>query len=204
MVKKDNRVDTYIAKSQDFAKPILNHLRELIHKACPDVQETIKWGFPNFDYNGIMCNMAAFKQHAVFNFWKSSLMADPKKILSKTGETAMGNFGQLKSLSDLPNDKIILDYIKEAAALNEKGVKIQRKSKSLEKEKLVVPGYFITALKKNKKAQTTFENFSYTNKKEYVEWVTGAKTEETRNKRLKTSVEWMAEGKIRNWKYVKK
>lgn len=204
MGKKDVRIDNYIVKSQPFARPILKHLRGLIHTACPDVNETIKWGFPHFDYNGIMCSMAAFKQHCAFTFWKATLMSDPKKILNKMGDTAMGQFGQIKNLSDLPDDKILISYIKEASNLNEKGVKLPAKSKSSVKKELSVPDYLLNALKKNKKAQTTFEKFSYTNKKEYVDWLNDAKTDETRKNRLEMAIEWMSEGKIRNWKYIKK
>ncbi len=204
MGKKDKRIDIYIAKSADFAQPILHHIRRLVHSACPDVEETIKWGFPHFDYNGILCSMASFKNHCAFGFWKASLMSDMKKLLSRMGDTAMGNFGQLKSLNDLPPDKIIIQYIKEAMRLNEEGVKIPSRSKRTEKEPLKVPEYFKKALNKNKKAQKTFEGFNYSNKKEYVEWVVEAKTEETRNKRLAMSIEWMSEGKTRNWKYVRK
>lgn len=115
---KDKRIDTYIGASADFAKPILTHLRGLVHKACPQVNETIKWGFPHFDYHGIMCSMASFKQHAAFGFWKAKLMEDFEKVLKPNGETAMGHFGKIKSLRDLPADKILVQYIKEAARLN--------------------------------------------------------------------------------------
>ena len=204
MGKRDPRVDEYIARSAGFAKPILVHLRELVHAAVPDVEETMKWSFPHFDYNGIMCSMAAFKQHCTFGFWKASLMSDTKKILGQLGETAMGNFGRITSLEDLPSDKILTSYIKEAARLNKDGVKLPTKPKTTGKKELRVPGYFMAALKKNKKALSTFEEFSYSNKKEYVEWITEAKSEETREKRLETAIEWMSEGKIRNWKYIKK
>lgn len=204
MGKKDLRVDAYIAKSVDFAQPILNYLRKLVHKACPDVEETIKWGFPHFDYKGILCSMASFKNHASFGFWKGTLMSDPLKVMSKVGETAMGQFGRITKVSELPDDEILIDYIREAARLNEEGVKLPFTQKSKEKKDLNVPSFFMNALKKNKKALKTFEGFSYSNKKDYVEWVTEAKTEETRNKRLTTAVEWMAEGKVRNWKYIKK
>src|SRR5579871_1877649 len=201
MGKKEARVDAYIAKSADFAKPVLNHIRELVHKACPDVEETIKWSFPNFDYKGIMCGMAAFKQHCSFGFWKTALMKDAKKMLDNRKD-AMGSIGKITSLKDLPSDKILIGYVKEAMKLNEDGVKVE-KPKTKEKKELVIPKYFTDALKKNKKASATFENFSYTNKKDYVDWITEAKTEETRNKRLVQAIEWMAEGKIRNWKYLK-
>jgi uncharacterized protein YdeI (YjbR/CyaY-like superfamily) len=203
MGKRDKRVDEYIAKSQDFAKPILNHLRELAHKACPDVEETMKWSFPHFDYKGIMASMAGFKQHCVFGFWKASLMKDPEKIIAPTGDTSMGQFGKIKSMNDLPPDKVLLAYIKEAAKLNADGIKVAKKPVAKEKKELVVPDYLAAALKKNKAAQKTFENFPPSKKKDYVEWVTEAKTEVTREKRLATAIEWMAEGKSRNWKYEK-
>ena len=205
MAKKDPRVDAYIAKSRPFAQPILKHLRKLVHQACPGVEETIKWGFASFDYKGPFCSMAAFKEHAVFGFWKSKLLKDPKGYLgerSNQGGEAMGNMGRITSLKDLPPDKAILDFIKQAKKLNDEGVKLERVIKP--KGELVVPDYFLAAVKKNKKALATFQKFSTSQKREYVNWVTEAKTEEPRLSRLKTSVEWMSEGKIRNWKYVKK
>ena len=204
MAPKDKRVDAYIATSADFAQPILTHLRELVHAAVPDVEETMKWSFPHFDYHGILCSMAAFKQHCSFGFWKASIMFDPHKIFGRLNETAMGNFGRITNLKDLPSDKILISYIKEAAKLNKDGVKLSTKPKTTEKKSLKVPGYFMAALKKNKKARSTFESFSYSNKKDYVEWITEAKGEETRTKRLATAIEWMSEGKVRNWKYIKK
>jgi len=202
MAKKDARIDAYIRESADFAKPILRHLRELVHKTCPDVEETMKWSFPHFDYKGIMCSMAAFKQHCAFGFWKTTLMKDAEKMLNNRSE-AMGSLGKITSLKDLPADKIIMGYIKEAMKLNEGDVKIV-KPKPAGKKELVVPKYFTDAVKKNEKAFATFEGFSYSNKKEYIDWITEAKTEETRKKRLIQATEWMAEGKIRNWKYLQK
>ena len=198
---KDKRIDAYITRSADFAQPILNHLRELVQQACPDVTETMKWSFPHFDYHGIMCSMAGFKQHCVFGFWKASLMGDRRLVQIAKSEVAMGHFGQLKSLKDLPSDKILIQYIKEAARLNEEGVKIARKPISTVKKKLVVPADLKKALAKNKRATTTFETFSYSNKKEYLEWITEAKSADTRLKRLTTAIAWMAEGKSRNGKY---
>jgi len=199
MPKKDPRVDAYIKKSQDFAKPILTHLREVIHKACPDVEETIKWSFPNFVYkNAVMCNMAGFKAHAVFGFWKSSLLKDPHKVLKTDG--AMGSFDKLTNLKDLPSDKILIEYIHEAMKLNEQGMKVERKKPPVDK-KIVIPGYLKKALELDKKAAKQFESFSYSKKKEYVEWLEEAKTEETREKRLLTAIDWISEGKGRNWKY---
>ncbi|KAF0143131.1 MAG: hypothetical protein FD122_89 [Stygiobacter sp.] len=203
MGKKDPRVDAYIAKSQEFAKPILEHFRELVHKACPDVEETIKWGFASFDYKGPYCSMASFKQHCAIGFWKATLMKDTKLIANAKSESAMGHLGRITSLKDLPKDKELIAYLKEAAKLNADGVKLPAKPKSKKPKELVIPDYFTKALKKNKKSLETFNNFSYSNKREYVEWITEAKTEETRNKRIATAIEWLAEGKVRNWKYVK-
>lgn len=204
MAKKDARVDAYIAKSADFAKPILNHYRALIHKACPEVEETIKWGFPNFDYKGgPMTRMASFKQHCAIGFWKASLMKEGSTLIGRAkSEEAMGHLGRITSLQDLPKDKILLTYIKDAMRLNEEGLKVSNKAKPAKKE-LEIPEYFLKAISENKKAHKTFEAFSNTNKKEYLLWVAEAKTEETRKKRLDTAVEWMSEGKIRNWKHLK-
>ena len=204
MGKKDKRVDVYIAKSAGFARPILAHLRQLVHSTCPDVEETIKWGFPHFMYKGMLCSMASFKRHCAFTLWKASVMADSKMPLSKVGKTSMGQFGQLTSLSDLPSDNIIIAYVKEGMRLNDEGVRAPVKSRDLGKKSLKVPEDFRKALAANKKALQTFEGFSYTNKKEYVEWVAGAKTGETRAKRLATSIEWLSKGKVRNWKYLRK
>lgn len=203
MATPDPRVDEYIAKSADFAKPILNHLRDLVHKACPDVEETMKWSFPHFEFAGsILCSMAAFKQHCAFGFWLGSLMADPHKLMSAVGEkTAMGHFGQIKNINDLPADKILITYIKEAMSLNEKGIKVKKKEKAGEIKEVEIPSYFKEALKKNKKAHEAFHKFSPSHRKEYLEWITEAKTEATRTKRMETTLEWLSEGKPKHWKY---
>ncbi len=202
MGKKDNRVDAYIAKSADFAKPILNHLRKIIHKGCPAVEETIKWSFASFDYKGPLCSIAAFKEHCAFGFWKAALMKDADKMKNNQ-QNAMGHAGKIKSLSDLPSDKILISWVKEAAKLNEDGIKLPPRKKT-EKNDLTIPEYFTKALKKNKKALQAFESFSPSHKREYVQWITEAKTEETRNRRMDTALEWIAEGKGRNWKYERK
>jgi uncharacterized protein YdeI (YjbR/CyaY-like superfamily) len=202
MEQKDVRIDEYIAGSAPFAQPVLNHLRKLIHEACPDVAEKIKWSFPHFDYKGVFCSMAAFKEHCAFNFWKANLIPDPHNLLKENSMRAMGQFGRIKSLKDLPDDLIILQYLKEAMKLNETGIKSTwRKSTEQEKKELAIPDELIAALKKNKKAKETFDRFTYSHRKEYVEWIREAKTEATRIKRVETSVEWLSEGKTRNWKY---
>ncbi len=201
MPTTDARLDVFIEKKANFAKPILKHLRQLVHKACPDVEETIKWGMPFFDYKGsTMCAMSAFKEHCGFMFWKAKLMKDPEGILRLTEKEAMGSFGKITSLKDLPSDKILIGYIKEAAKLNEENIKLPPRKKAIATE-LKMPADFAAALKKNKKANTFFENFTPGKKKEYVEWITEAKTDNTKNRRIETAIEWIAEGKSRNWKY---
>jgi uncharacterized protein YdeI (YjbR/CyaY-like superfamily) len=200
MGKKDPRVEAYIEKAQPFAQPILRHLRKVVHTACPDVQETIKWGFPHFDYKGIFCGIAGFKQHCTLGFWKGALLLDSVKGMPTGGEKAMGQFGRITSLADLPGDKTLTKIIQAAAKLNDDGVAAPR-SKPKPKAPLKVPPYFTAALKKNKKAFAAFETFPPSHRREYVMWVTEAKTDATREKRLATAVEWIAEGKGRNWKY---
>lgn len=202
MKNTDPRVDSYIKKSADFAKPILSHLREVIHKACPEVTETVKWGFPHFEYKGVICSMASFKAHCAFGFWKAAVMSDPEKILKTKQSAAMGQLGRISKLNDLPSDKILIEYIKEAVKLNEAGIKTVKVKKV--KKELDLPDYFVKSLKKNKKALSGFEAFSPSHKREYIEWITDAKTENTREKRMNTAIEWIAEGKSRNWKYMKK
>jgi uncharacterized protein YdeI (YjbR/CyaY-like superfamily) len=198
MGARDRRVDAYIEKSAEFARPILTHLREIVHAACPAVEETMKWSFPHFQYKGMLCSMAAFKEHCAFGFWKGALIVDRGKVT----EQAMGQFGRIVSLSDLPSKKVLSGYIKEAMKLNDEGIKSPTRSKPKEPREIVVPDDLAAALRANAKAQGTFDAFSPSNKREYIEWITEAKTETTRTKRLTTAIEWMAEGKPRNWKYM--
>ena len=192
----DPRIDAYIEKSQDFAKPVLIHLRKLVHETCPDVTETLKWSMPSFEYKGILCGFASFKQHCTFGFWKQSLMESDE--FSET-KTAMGSFGKLTFLKDLPKDAVMKKLIKQAMKLNDDGVKVVKPKH--EKKELVVPNVLLEALARNDKAAETFDNFPPGCKREYVEWITDAKTDATRDKRLATTIEWLSEGKRRNWKY---
>ncbi|HJX98580.1 MAG TPA: YdeI/OmpD-associated family protein [Chthoniobacterales bacterium] len=194
MANKDPRVDAYIKKAQPFARPVLTHLRKLVHKARPDMEESIRWGSPFFDHKGMVCFMAAFKTHAVFGFWKGKL------LFGKEHKGAMGHFGRLTSVRDLPSDKQMIGYVRKAAELNERGLKRKRPARGT--QKVTVPADLKAALAKNAKAGKTFENFSYSHKKEYVDWITDAKREETRTKRLKLAIQWLAQGKPQNWKYM--
>jgi hypothetical protein len=203
MGQKDPRVDAYIAKSRDFAKPILNRLQGLVHRGCPSVTEDLKWRAPAFLHQGMLCVMASFKEHCAFRFWKHSLLARRVKGQPARGLEAMGRFGRLTSVSDLPSEGTFIRLVKEAARLNELGVKPIRATAARKNRVLVIPRYFMEAVRANKKALAAFRGRSYSFRKEYVAWVVEAKTEATREKRLRTAIEWMAQGKGRNWKYEK-
>lgn len=196
-------VDAYIAKAAPFAQPILWHVRELVHKAVPGAGETMKWSMPFFMYKGIILgNMAAFKQHASFGLWGEAITAKMRADGVASGE-AMGSLGKLTTLKDLPNDKQLRAYLKEAAAAIDAGTRTKSYSRPprAAKPELEVPAELTAALKKNKAAQKTFESFAPSCRREYVEWVAESKREETRAKRIAQAVEWMAEGKRRHWKY---
>ena len=199
MGTRDPRVDAYIAKSADFAKPILTHIRDTVHAAVPDVVETIKWSMPFFDHHGPLANMSAFKEHVSFGFWKGPLVLGRG---SGDDDRAMGQFGRITSTKDLPPKKELVAYIKKAAKLNEDGVKVEKKKPGT-KPALPVPAELEAALAKNKKARANFEAFPPSHKREYNEWIGEAKREETRAARAKQAVEWISEGKSRNWKYQK-
>jgi uncharacterized protein YdeI (YjbR/CyaY-like superfamily) len=192
--------DDYIAKSAEFARPILQKLRKAFHEACPEIEETMKWSAPHFEYKGIVGSMAAFTQHVSWGFWKAMLLKDPNKLFTRVGDTSMGG-SKVTDESQLPPDRVLHAYIREAVALNRDGTKVP-KPKKKPKAELKIPDYFMAALRKNKKALATFDAFSPSNKREYVEWVVDAKQQATRDKRLAQAIEWMAEGKPRNWKYM--
>ncbi len=206
MEQYDPRVDAFIGKSAPFAQPILQHIRQLVHETSPLIMETIKWSCPFFDYKGTLCHMNAFKAHVGFGFWDSGALLDTGNYLKRGDEKdAVGNFGRITTLADLPPDHILQDFIRQAMAANEKGAKSARpvavKKTEAEKTALVMPDYFAAILDQNPKAKETFEKFGYSHKKEYLQWITEAKTEATREKRMAQAIEMMAEGKSRHWKY---
>lgn len=198
MGTRDPRVDAYMKKVAPFARPILAHLREIVHASCPDVVETIKWGSPAFEYEGPLCGMAAFKQHCAFGFWKHSLVVGK----DRRARDAMGSFGRIESLADLPSKTALRDYVRKAMRLNEEGVKAPAKHPRVKKAIPMHPD-LKRALARNRKAAATFEAFSPSHRREYLEWVAEAKRDETRAKRVAQAIEWMAEGKPRNWKYMR-
>jgi uncharacterized protein YdeI (YjbR/CyaY-like superfamily) len=193
----DPRIDAYLARQADFARPILEHLRSAVHAACPEAEETLKWSMPHFLYKGqMLAGMAAFKAHATFGFWRA------KEVLGETGaeRDAMGQFGRLTSVADLPPEDVLRALIGRAMALTDAGARPAR-PKAAPKPELETPPELDTALSANPAARVTFVGFPPSCRREYVEWVVEAKRPETRAKRIAQAVEWMAEGKRRNWKY---
>jgi len=195
-MKTDPRIDAYIARQADFARPILELLRQIVHEACPECEETLKWSSPSFMYKGkILAGFAAFKAHATFGYWSGSQVvdADPEQ------QSAMGQFGRLTSLEDLPRREVLEALIKKAMKLTEEGVKTVRNKHP--KAPFVVPDDLRTAMAGNSAAAAAFESFPPSSRRDYVEWITESKREETRTRRVAQTVEWLAEGKRRNWKY---
>jgi uncharacterized protein YdeI (YjbR/CyaY-like superfamily) len=200
------KVDLYIAKAQPFAQPILEHLRELVHKGCPEVEETIKWSRPFFEYRGlILGNMSAFKEHCSFGFWGEEIGAVLREA-KLLGEEGMGSLGRITSLKDLPPNKQMIGLIRQAVTFMDHGqytspMAARHKVVKAPKPVLEAPPEFKDALKKDKKAAAVFAAFSPSCRREYIEWIADAKRPETREKRIGTAIEWIAEGKQRNWKY---
>jgi uncharacterized protein YdeI (YjbR/CyaY-like superfamily) len=196
-------VDEYIAKAAPFAQPILKKIRKAFHKGSPEIVETIKWSFPHFEYKGLVGSMAAFKGHVAWGFNKAKLMSDPHGILRPIGEkTSMGGVKVLE-VSELPPEDVMVAYVREAVRLNEEGINAEKKPKK-PAPAVEIPEDLAAALRKNRKALSTFEKFSPSHRREYVEWIVEAKQAATRKRRLETAVEWLAEGKTRNWKYAAK
>jgi uncharacterized protein YdeI (YjbR/CyaY-like superfamily) len=194
-MKTDPRIDAYIAKQADFARPILTHLRSVVHEACPDGEETLKWSMPSFLYKGkILAGMAAFKAHATFHYWYDSMLSEDEK-----NRSAMGQFGRLTSTDDLPAKAVLIELTRKSMALIEGGAKPPRASAA--KGAFTVPQDMRAAIDGNPAAKAAFDGFPPSGQREYVEWITEAKRGETRVKRLTQAIEWMAEGKRRNWKY---
>ncbi len=197
MGTRDPRVDAYISKAPEFARPILEHIRAIVHAADPETVETLKWGHPTFTHGGIVCGMAAFKAHCAFHFWQGSLIVDRQG--GPAGQ-AMGQFGRVTRIADLPPKSVLKGYVKKAVQLREEGVKPPRPRRA-PRPAPVVPDDLAAGLRRNRAARDTFESFSPSQQREYVEWITEAKREDTRKSRLATAIEWLAEGRQRNWKY---
>ncbi len=199
MGARDKRVDAYIKKSAPFARPILERLREAVHAGAPDASETIKWGMPFFELDGIFCNMAAFKAHATFGFWAQQPVAAALAEAGLGSRSAMGHFGRLTDVSELPAKRTLVTLIRSAAAAKREAP--IRKRPVAKKPALSVPPALATALRRNKLAKQHFEAFPPGKRRDYIEWITEAKAEATRERRIATAIEWLAEGKSRHWKY---
>lgn len=200
MAKKDPRVDAYIAEAAEFARPILKHLRRLIHQGCPAAEETIKWGCPFFEYHGLLCGMAAFKAHCSLFFWRD---IDVDRLIPKTNTAGagMGQFGRLASPADLPPDTVLLTCLRSAVEQRDSPKSKPKRTRQPAKEP-TIPADLKKALVGDAKAAATFRGFAPSHRRDYVEWITEAKRPETRAQRLATTLEWLAEGKPRNWKYM--
>ena len=195
----DPRVDDYIAKSAPFARPILRKIRAVVHAGCPDVEETMKWSFPHFMHHGILCSMASFKAHCAFGFWKEQLMTGT----SAPDGDVRPTFGRVTSVKDLPSRAAFIRLVREAVKLNEDGVKPVPREKKDRSRSVRAPADLLAALRNNAPARAAYEAMSPSHKREYIEWITEAKRDETRKRRVAAAVEWMAEGKIRDWRYVR-
>ncbi|HZZ27467.1 MAG TPA: YdeI/OmpD-associated family protein [Pirellulales bacterium] len=203
MAKKSAEVDVYIANAASFAKPILNHLRRAVLTACPQAEETLKWRCPHFVYGGkLLCSMATFKQHCALGFSHAGM----KSALAEVEKDGAEQFqlDRIVDLSDLPSKAVIARLVKQAMQLTDDGIKSTTRSKRKTAKPVKVPADLQTALKKNKKAQAAFENFSPSHQREYVQWIVEAKRPETRLKCLQTTLQWLSSGKSRNWKYDRK
>ncbi|MDQ6917157.1 MAG: YdeI/OmpD-associated family protein [Pseudomonadota bacterium] len=194
--------DAYIAKAQPFAGPILIRVRTLFHQACPDIGEALKWSHPAFEHRGIVGGMAAFKQHVRIVFWKGALLPDPKGLF-RDGDGKSPGVLMVSEVSQLPPDKALLDYIRRAVDLNIAGAKVPRARATGKAVPLAVPDDLTVVLRKNKRAQVTFDALSTSQRNEYVDWLVTAKQDATRQRRLLTAIEWLSEGKPRHWQYMK-
>jgi uncharacterized protein YdeI (YjbR/CyaY-like superfamily) len=195
MSTHDPRVDAYIDEAAEFARPILAEIRTRVHAACPKVGETIKWGMPGFVHaGGILCQMAAFKRHVSFGYWNHAL------VMGEAEREGMGSYGKMASAADLPPKATMRADLGKAMRLNEDGVKPERR-KPMPRDALEVPDDLAAALEKHQAAKAAFDGFAPSHRREYLEWIVEARREETRTKRIVQAVEWMAEGKRRNWKY---
>ena len=193
----DKRIDAYIAKAAPFARPILIHIRAVVHTACPEAEETLKWGAPAYTHHGILCITAAFKQHCALVLWRAPLIVGAVK-----SRDSRGHFGKLTSVKDLPSKKILTDLLKQAVKLNEAGTTTSQRAKGKPKKSLPTPADLAAGLKKSAKARAAWADFSPSARREYIEWITDAKRPETRAGRLKTTIAWVTAGKQRNWKYA--
>lgn len=204
MKRRDERITNYISKSADFAQPILNQLRELVHDFCPEVEEGMKWSMPFFMYRGkILCSMASFKNHCSFGFWLHSEMSDLHGIFKRSVEGGMGSLGKISSVDDLPKADKLGAYILEAMSLIEQGTIPRELNPKFKKPLAEIPSELITVLESEPKAKAVFESFPPSHQREYINWITEAKRDETKQRRIRQTIENLLEGKSKDWKYIR-
>lgn len=204
MKARDERISDYIARSAEFAQPILLHLRELIHDFCPDVEETMKWSMPFFLYRGkILCSFAAFKNHCSFGFWLHSEMSDPHRIFQRAEKGGMGSFGKITAPADLPKDEHLGAYILEAMNLIEGGAIPRELNPKYKKPAAEIPAELLALLDAEPTAKAVFEALPPSHQREYTNWISEAKREETKQRRLQQTIENLLEGKSKDWKYTR-
>jgi len=196
-------VDAYIRNAQPFAQPILTRIRERFHRGCPGVQEKLKWSVPSFEYKGMLGGMAAFKHHATWGLWKASLLNDTRRVLETDASSPMAA-GKYTDVSQLPPEEDMVELIRQAVELNERGVKLPQRRRTADRPPPKTPADLAAALKRNARAAATFTNFSASHKRQYIEWITEARQERTRRRRVAQAIEWMAQGRPRNWKYMRR
>ena len=193
---RDPRIDAYIDRAAPFAQPILRHLRDIVHGAGPAIEEDVKWGFPHFMHHGIVCSMAAFQQHCAFTFWRPEALG----LTAPSGRNrAMGQFGRITSIDDLPARAVLKRYVKQAVQNNIAGAGAPRPAAKT--KRLALPAALAAALAADADAKTGFEGLTPSQRRDYAVWITEAKRDETRRRRLATAVEWLREGKPRDGKY---
>ncbi len=199
MNNKDPRVEKYIRGAAPFARPVLRHIRGVVHEAAPGIAETLKWGMPHFEQDGIVCGMAAFKEHCAFWFWRGREVAGDAAPADRDG---MGRqFGRISSISDLPSRARLLGLVRKAVKLNASGPRersVRPKPRPIE-----MPDTFSAALARHTAVKKAFDAMSPSQRREYAEWIAGAKREDTRERRINTAIEWISAGRPRNWKYMR-
>ena len=195
-MSRDPRIDAYIAKAQPFARPILEKVRNRVHAVVPDVEEAIKWSMPAYTLGGkIVLITAAFKAHTALNFWRGQELRG-----EAANANAMGQFGKIGSVDELPPDAELDRLISEVAELA-KAAPAPRKAKHDPKPAPGLHPEFAAALAKAPKAKAALDGFPPSAQRDYFEWISEARQDATRQKRIATAVEWLGEGKRRHWKY---
>ena len=186
---KSENVTTYIENAASFAQPILSKIREIVHQACPEIEENLKWSFPHFNYRGkIICSMAAFKQHCAFTFWLAAQLKDQDKILQRgESQKSMGHLGKLQSPDQIPDQNILINYIHEAINLSQAESRVVRKL--TDRTEIKIPVELEAALKKNKEVYRKFDQLPYSHRREYVNYITEAKKADTRERRITKTIE---------------